>query len=95
MAHKKAGGSTSLGRDSVSKRLGVKLFAGQFAKAGNILVRQRGSKFNPGLNVKKGVDDTLFATISGFIKFRKIKKRKFDGSLKETRFIDILPTETK
>ncbi|MCB9802712.1 50S ribosomal protein L27 [Candidatus Nomurabacteria bacterium] len=95
MAHKKAGGSTSLGRDSVSKRLGVKLFAGQFAKAGNILVRQRGSKFHPGLNVKKGSDDTLFAAISGFIKFRKLKKRKFDGSLKETRFIDILPEDQK
>lgn len=95
MAHKKAGGSTSLGRDSASQRLGVKLFAGQFAKAGNILVRQRGSKFHAGLNVKKGVDDTLFATISGWIKFRKIKKRKFDGSLKETRFIDVQPLEQK
>lgn len=91
MAHKKAGGSTSLGRDSVSKRLGVKLFAGQIAKAGNILVRQRGSKFHAGLNVLKGKDDTLFAQIAGIIKFRSLKKRKFDGSLKETRFIDILP----
>jgi large subunit ribosomal protein L27 len=91
MAHKKAGGSTSLGRDSISKRLGVKLFAGQITKPGNILVRQRGTKFHPGFNVKKGKDDTLFATIAGIITFRKLKKKKFDGSLKETRFIDVTP----
>lgn len=91
MAHKKAGGSTGLGRDSKSKRLGVKLFSGQFAKAGNILVRQRGTKFHPGKNVKKGSDDTLFATINGVIGFRRLKKRKFDGSLKETKFIDVIP----
>ena len=91
MAHKKAGGSTSLGRDSQSKRLGVKLFAGQSAKAGNILVRQRGTRVMPGLNVKKGSDDTLFATASGIIKFRNLKKKKFDGSLKLTKFVDIIP----
>lgn len=91
MAHKKAGGSTSLGRDSQAQRLGVKLFAGQIAKAGSILVRQRGSKFNAGLNVGKGKDDTLFAKITGVISFRKLKKKKFDGSLKETRFIDVKP----
>ena len=91
MAHKKAGGSTSLGRDSQSKRLGVKLFAGQIAKAGAILVRQRGTKFHPGLNVKKGSDDTLFAKITGIVKFRKLKKRKFDNSLKETKYIDVVP----
>ncbi|MBT6690806.1 50S ribosomal protein L27 [Candidatus Parcubacteria bacterium] len=91
MAHKKAGGSTSLGRDSRSQRLGVKLFAGQEAKAGAILVRQRGTKFHPGLNVKRGSDDTLFAKIAGIVKFRKLKKIKFDSSLKETRFIDVLP----
>lgn len=91
MAHKKAGGSTSLGRDSKSKRLGVKLFAGQIAKAGAILVRQRGTRFNPGLNVGKGKDDTLFAKISGVISFRNLKKKKFDGSLKDTRYIDVKP----
>ena len=91
MAHKKAGGSTGLGRDSQSKRLGVKLFAGQVAKTGNILVRQRGTKFHPGKNVSKGKDDTLFAKITGLISFRRLKKRKFDGSLKETKFIDITP----
>ena len=92
MAHKKAGGSTSLGRDSQSQRLGVKLFAGQIAKAGAILVRQRGTKFHPGENVKRGKDDTLFATIAGIVKFRKMKKKKFDNSLKETKFVDVIPT---
>ena len=91
MAHKKAGGSTGLGRDSKSKRLGIKLFAGQIAQAGNILVRQRGTKFHPGKNVGKGKDDTLFSKITGLISFRKLKKRKFDGSLKKTKFIDITP----
>ena len=91
MAHKKAGGSTGLGRDSKSKRLGIKLFAGQKTKAGNIIVRQKGTKFHPGKNVGKGKDDTLFSKISGIINFRKLKKRKFDGSLKETKFIDVIP----
>lgn len=91
MAHKKAGGSTSLGRDSQSQRLGVKLFAGQYAKAGAILVRQRGTKFHPGLNVGKGNDDSLFAKVAGVIKFRKLKKQKFDGSIKETKYIDVNP----
>ncbi len=91
MAHKKAGGSTGLGRDSKSKRLGIKLFAGEKTKSGNILVRQRGTKIHPGLNVKKGKDDTLFATIAGIVKFRKLKKKKYDGSLKETKFVDIIP----
>lgn len=91
MAHKKAGGSTSLGRDSQSKRLGVKLFAGQYAKTGSILVRQRGTRVHPGLNVKKGGDDTLFATAAGMIKFRNLKKKRFDGSLKLTKFVDIIP----
>jgi len=91
MAHKKAGGSTSLGRDSQSQRLGVKLFAGQVAKAGAILVRQRGTKFHPGENVGKGNDDSLFSKITGLVKFRRLKKRKFDGSLKETKYIDVIP----
>ena len=91
MAHKKAGGSTSLGRDSQSQRLGVKLFAGQIAKAGAILVRQRGTKFHPGENVGKGNDDSLFSKITGLVKFRRLKKRKIDGSLKETKYIDVIP----
>ena len=69
MAHKKAGGSSRNGRDSESKRLGVKLFGGQAAKAGNILVRQRGTKFHPGTNVGVGRDHTLFALADGKVKF--------------------------
>ena len=69
MAHKKAGGSTNNGRDSVSKRLGVKLFGGQEVKAGNIIVRQRGTKFHPGENVGCGKDHTLFAKSNVVIKF--------------------------
>ena len=91
MAHKKAGGSTSNVHDSESKRLGVKLFAGQKAKAGSIIVRQRGSKIHAGDNVKRGGDDTLFAKLAGIVKFRKLKKRKFDNSLQETKYVDIVP----
>ncbi|MFA5126432.1 MAG: 50S ribosomal protein L27 [Patescibacteria group bacterium] len=91
MAHKKQQGSTSLGRDSQSQRLGVKLFAGQKAKAGSILVRQRGTKFKAGLNVKRGKDDTLFAKITGVVKFRSLKKRRFDSALKTARYIDVIP----
>ena len=69
MAHKKAGGSTRNGRDSESKRLGVKLFGGQVVKAGNILVRQRGTKFHGGENVGMGKDHTLFAKTDGTVKF--------------------------
>ncbi len=69
MAHKKAGGSTRNGRDSESKRLGVKLFGGQAAKAGSIIVRQRGTRFHAGDNVRIGRDHTLFATTDGAVKF--------------------------
>jgi large subunit ribosomal protein L27 len=69
MAHKKAGGSSSNGRDSIGKRLGVKRFAGQQVRAGSILVRQRGSTFKPGLNVGMGRDYTLFAKIDGIVHF--------------------------
>lgn len=79
MAHKKAGGSTSNGRDSESKRLGVKLFGGQQAVAGNILVRQRGTRFHPGKNVGCGKDHTLFAKADGVVKFevKGAEKRKY------------------
>lgn len=91
MAHKKSQGSTALGRDSQAQRLGVKLFEGQKANAGSILVRQRGTNFHAGLNVKRGSDDTLYAKVAGVIKFRRIKRRKFDNSLKLTRYIDVIP----
>jgi large subunit ribosomal protein L27 len=76
MAHKKGVGSSRNGRDSDSQRLGVKMFGGQTVKAGNILVRQRGTKFHPGFNVGKGSDDTLFAKISGIVKFERKGKTK-------------------
>jgi large subunit ribosomal protein L27 len=71
MAHKKGVGSSRNGRDSESKRLGVKRFGGQFVRAGNILIRQRGTKFHPGMNVGKGSDDTLFAKIDGIVSFER------------------------
>jgi large subunit ribosomal protein L27 len=79
MAHKKAGGSTRNGRDSESKRLGVKCFGGEQVKAGNIIVRQRGTKIHAGVNVGIGKDHTLFATSDGQIKFEQKgnKNRKF------------------
>ncbi len=79
MAHKKAGGSTRNGRDSHSQRLGVKKFGGQVVKAGNILIRQRGTRVHPGFNVSRGKDDTLFATAAGIVKFevKGLKKRSY------------------
>jgi len=79
MAHKKAGGSTRNGRDSESKRLGVKRYGGETVLAGNILVRQRGTRFHPGVNVGCGKDHTLFAKSDGVVRFaqRGPKKRKF------------------
>lgn len=77
MAHKKSGGSAKNGRDSISKRLGVKIYGGQEINAGSIIVRQRGSKFKPGKNVGMGKDDTLFALTSGVVRFVTKNKRKF------------------
>ena len=82
MAHKKGAGSSRNGRDSESKRLGVKLFGGQVAKAGNIIVRQRGTKHNPGLNVGLGKDHTLFALTDGEIEFKRKKDNKTYVSVK-------------
>ncbi|MEC9415421.1 MAG: 50S ribosomal protein L27 [Pseudomonadota bacterium] len=79
MAHKKAGGSTRNGRDSESKRLGVKIYGGQEVVAGNIIVRQRGTRFHPGTNVGMGKDHTLFAKANGQVKFQKkgLKSRHY------------------
>jgi large subunit ribosomal protein L27 len=76
MAHKKGAGSSRNGRESESKRLGVKLYGGQIAKAGNILVRQRGTVHNPGVNVGMGRDHTLFALVDGTVEFKKVKDEK-------------------
>ena len=76
MAHKKAGGSTRNGRDSKPKFLGVKKYGGEFVRAGNIIMRQRGTRFHPGTNVGRGGDDTLFATADGFVSFGKHRDRR-------------------
>jgi len=91
MAHKKAGGSTALGRDSNAKRLGVKLFGGQNARSGSVLVRQRGTKWHPGTNVRRGGDDTLYAVSNGTVKFTSKKVRGFDGQLHLRKFVHVLP----
>jgi large subunit ribosomal protein L27 len=90
MAHKKAGGSAGNLKDSKSKRLGVKLSDGQTAKSGAIIIRQRGSKYHPGKNVKKGKDDTLFAIKTGIVKFTTKKMRKFDNSLKDCKVVNVV-----
>jgi len=76
MAHKKSGGSSRNGRDSIGQRLGVKRFGGQFVRAGNIIVRQRGTKIHPGQNVGMGRDYTLFALVDGIVKFEKLGKNR-------------------
>ena len=83
MAHKKGMGSTKNGRDSESKRLGAKCADGQFVLAGNILVRQRGTKIHPGTNVGKGKDDTLFALVDGTVKFERLGKDRKKVSVYE------------
>ena len=84
MAHKKAGGSSRNGRDSAGRRLGVKLYGGQDAQGGAIIVRQRGTKFFPGANVGIGKDHTLFAKIAGIVKFREKSGRQFVSIETET-----------
>jgi large subunit ribosomal protein L27 len=91
MAHKKAGGSTSLGRESQSKRLGVKINDGQFAREGSIIIRQRGTRVFPGTNVSKGTDDTLYARKDGVVKFATKKKRAFTGTLRKIKIVNVLP----
>ncbi len=84
MAHKKAGGSSKNGRDSEGKRLGIKRFGGQMVTAGTIIVRQRGTKYHPGVNVGMGTDHTIFATIDGAVSFKK-------GDAKGRTYISVLP----
>ncbi len=91
MAHVKGVGTTSLGRDSQSKRLGIKAYAGEKVHAGEILIRQRGTAVRPGKNVLRGSDDTLYAHVSGTVGFRTRRIRRFDGNLKTARFVDVVP----
>ena len=90
MAHKKAGGSTALGRDSQSQRLGVKLYDGEYAKAGSIIIRQRGTKYRPGKNVKIGKDDTLFAKVAGLVKFATKKIKRYDNRLIAAKIVNVV-----
>ena len=85
MAHKKGVGSSQNGRESASKRLGLKIFGGQYAKAGNIIVRQRGTVHNPGKNVGMGKDHTLFALCDGIVEFKKTYKDK--------SYVSVIPTQ--
>ncbi len=89
MAHRKAGGSTALGRESAAQRLGVKIFGGQSITKGQIIIRQRGTKFHAGNNVKKAKDDTLFALASGVVSFKQKKVRAFTGKLTPRTFVEI------
>jgi large subunit ribosomal protein L27 len=87
MAHKKGAGSSNNGRESHSKRLGVKIFGGQQLIAGNIIVRQRGTSHHPGLNVGMGKDHTLFAMVDGVVEFRKGRK--------DRSYVSVIPFETE
>lgn len=89
MSHKKAGGSTKNGRDSIAKRLGVKLFGGEKAKAGSIIVRQRGTKYFPGRNVSMGKDHTIFSLIDGQVYFTQKALTKFNGRIYKDRFVNV------
>ena len=91
MAHKKSAGSTSLGRDSAAKRLGVKVHDGEFIRSGGIIVRQRGTRIKAKKNVKRGNDDTLYATTNGFVKFIRMKVKRFDGKLSWSKFVSVIP----
>lgn len=93
MSKTKSAGSTRLGRDSRPKYLGVKIFGGQEVKVGNIIVRQRGTKFIPGQNVRCGKDDTLYATAKGVVKFISKKIKRFDGSRRTAKIVNIEPSK--
>ena len=87
MAHKKGVGSSKNGRESASKRLGVKIWGGQYAKAGNIIVRQRGTQHNPGENIGMGKDHTLFALVDGVVQFKKGRK--------DRSYVSVIPVQEK
>ncbi|MEW6610341.1 MAG: 50S ribosomal protein L27 [Patescibacteria group bacterium] len=90
MAHKKAGGSTSYGRDSQGQRLGIKVYAGEVVKPGMIIARQRGLKYHIGTGVKRGSDDTIYAMKEGVVQFRTKKQPAFTGSLRRISVIDVI-----
>ena len=90
MSTTKSAGSTKSLRDSKPKYLGIKLYEGQKAQSGSIIIRQRGTKFIPGKNVRQGKDHTLYAIKSGKVKFKTIKKLKFDGNRRTTKVVEVL-----
>jgi large subunit ribosomal protein L27 len=90
MAHTKAVGSTHLGRDSQPKYLGVKLYDGQPAQPGSVIIRQRGSKFITGKGVRMGKDDTIYSIINGKVKFTTTKKKRFDGSRRLVKIVNVV-----
>ena len=90
MAHTKAIGSTQLGRDSQPKYLGVKLYDGEKARPGSIIIRQRGTKFVPGKGVRIGSDDTIYAVINGTVKFTTTKKVRYDGTRRLVKIVNVV-----
>jgi len=95
MSKTKAGGSTRLGRDSAAQRLGIKAYAGEKVKVGMIIVRQRGTKYLLGKNVKLGSDDTIYAMKDGVVSFSTKTKNLFDGSRRSAKVVSVNPVETK
>ncbi|OGY65039.1 MAG: 50S ribosomal protein L27 [Candidatus Harrisonbacteria bacterium RIFCSPLOWO2_01_FULL_40_28] len=93
MAHTKSGGSTKLGRDSASQRLGLKVNHGEVVGKGEIIVRQRGTRFIPGLNTKQGSDDTIYAHIDGVVKITNTKKLSFNRSFRYAKIINVVIKE--
>jgi large subunit ribosomal protein L27 len=91
MAHTKSLGSTKLGRDSESKRLGIKINHGQKAAPGQIILRQRGNRYLTGKNVRRAGDDTLYAGIAGIVKFKQAKKIAYNGVLRYAKIVSIVP----
>lgn len=89
------GASSRLGRESFAQRLGVKVYAGQKIKIGMIIIRQRGSKYLPGKNVKRGADDTIYAVKDGIVKFSTTTKKLFDGSQRQAKIVSVIEKNTK
>ncbi|MDD5760606.1 MAG: 50S ribosomal protein L27 [Candidatus Pacebacteria bacterium] len=90
MAHTKSGGSTKLGRDSHAKRLGIKKFDGQKVETGNVLIRQRGTKWQPGANTRLGADDTIFSLKDGIVKYTTKRKKSFTGRIKKISVVNVI-----
>lgn len=95
MSKTKQGGSSRLGRDSESKRLGIKAYAGETVKIGDIIIRQRGSKFLLGRNVKKGSDDTIYSMANGKVEFTTKMKMLYDGTRRSAKMVSVEPIDTK